>query len=115
MRQNHWRARQKRRYVPRTTQSDHDQPIAPNWLAQVPTPVRPDQVWVVDITYIATGEGWGYLAVVLDTCSRRVVGWAMAASMETSLVTESPEPGAKRAPSGSGTAAPFESGRSVCQ
>lgn len=43
---------------------------------------------MVDITYVATGEGWGYLAVVLDACSRKVVGWAMAASMETSLVTE---------------------------
>lgn len=88
MREQHLRARQKRRFVPRTTQSDHDQPIAPNWLAQVPMPVRPDQVWVVDITYIATGEGWVYLAVVLDACSRKVVGWAMAASLETSLVTE---------------------------
>jgi putative transposase len=87
MRQNHWRARQKRRYIPRTTQSNHDQPIAPNWLAQVPTPVRPDQVWVVDITYLATGESWIYLAVVLDACSRKVVGWAMGLSLATSLVT----------------------------
>lgn len=88
MRQNGLKARQKRRFVPRTTQSDHDQPIAPNWLAKVPAPVRPDQVWVVDITYIATGEGWIYLAVVLDACSRKVVGWAMGLSLETSLVTE---------------------------
>lgn len=88
MRQNNLKAKQKRRFVPRTTQSDHDQPIAPNWLAKVPTPTRPDQVWVVDITYIATGEGWIYLAVVLDACSRRVVGWAMGLSLETILVTE---------------------------
>jgi transposase InsO family protein len=88
MRQNGLKARQKRRFVPRTTQSDHDLPIAPNWLATVPTPVQPDQVWVVDITYIATGEGWIYLAVVLDACSRKVVGWALAVSLETSLVTE---------------------------
>jgi putative transposase len=88
MRQNHLKARQKRRFVPRTTQSDHDQPIAPNWLAQVPSPTRPDQVWLVDITYIATGQGWIYLAVVLDGCSRKVVGWAMDTSLETSLVTE---------------------------
>jgi len=88
MRQNHLRARQKRRFVPRTTQSNHDLPLAPNWLAQVPAPVRPDQVWVVDITYVATGKGWVYLAVVLDACSRKVVGWAMSVTLETSLVTE---------------------------
>jgi len=88
MRQNGLKARQKRRFVPRTTQSNHDQPVAPNWLAKVPAPVRPDQIWVVDITYIATGEGWIYLAVVLDACSRKVVGWAMSAFLETSLVTE---------------------------
>ena len=88
MREHHLNARQKRRFVPRTTQSDHDLPIAPNWLAKVPTPARPNQVWVVDITYIATGEGWIYLAVVLDVCSRKVVGWAMGVSLETSLVTE---------------------------
>lgn len=88
MRQEQLKARQKRRFVPRTTQSDHDQPIAPNWLAKVPTPVKPDQVWVVDITYIPTLEGWIYLAIVLDACSRKVVGWAMGTSLETSLVTE---------------------------
>lgn len=87
MRENHLRARQKRRYVPLTTNSQHDWPIAPNWLAQVPAATRSDQVWVVDITYIATGEGWVYLAVVLDACSRKVVGWAMAVSLETPLVT----------------------------
>lgn len=50
MRQQGLRARQKRRFVPRTTQSRHDRPIAPNWLVQVPSPARPDQVWVADIT-----------------------------------------------------------------
>lgn len=88
MRQLGLRARQKRRFVPRTTQSDHDQPLAPNWLAKVPAPDRPDQVWVVDITYIPTGQGWIYLAIVLDACSRKVVGWAMGTSLQSSLVTE---------------------------
>jgi len=91
MRQNQLRARQKRRFVPRTTQSQHDLPIAPNWLAKVPTPDRPDQIWVVDITYIATAQGWSYLAVVLDACSRKVVGWAMGLSLQTALVTEALE------------------------
>lgn len=88
MRQNNLKARQKRRFVPRTTQSDHDLPIAPNWLAKVPAPDRPNQIWIVDITYIATGQGWIYLAVVLDAYSRKVVGWAMGTSLATSLVTE---------------------------
>lgn len=88
MRENHLRARQKRRFVARTTQSNHDLPISPNWLAKVPTPDRPDQIWVVDITYILTAEGWIYLAIILDACSRMIVGWAMGISLETSLVTE---------------------------
>jgi transposase InsO family protein len=88
MRENQLKARQKRRFVPHTTQSNHDLPIAPNWLAKVPAPARPDQVWVVDITYIATSEGWIYLAVVLDACSRKVVGWAVGISLETTLVAE---------------------------
>lgn len=88
MRENGLKARQKRRFVPRTTQSNHDNPIAPNWLSKVPMPDKPDQIWVVDITYIETAEGWIYLAVLLDVCSRKVVGWAMGISLETSLVRE---------------------------
>ena len=78
------RVRGRRR--PGTTDSDHDQPIAPNRLGQRETPVkRPDEVWAADITYVPTGEGWLYLAGVLDLASRRVVGWAMGKSLETSL------------------------------
>ena len=55
-----------RRYVPRTTQSDHDQPIAPNLLAQRPAPTGPNQTWVTDLTYVRTTEGWLYVAVLLD-------------------------------------------------
>ncbi len=78
--------RQQRRFRPRTTDSNHDQPIAPNHLRQTPAPTGPDQVWVADITYIATASGWLYLAAILDLYSRRIVGWAMSARIDTALV-----------------------------
>jgi putative transposase len=77
--------RQARRYRVRTTDSAHDDPIAPNLLAEVPAPTKPDAVWVTDITYVETGEGWLYLAGVLDLYSRRLIGWAMGSSLETAL------------------------------
>ena len=80
------RAKQKRRFRPRTTDSRHLCPIAPNRLAGRATPRRPDEVWLADITHIATAEGWLYLAGVLDACSRKVVGWAADDAMPTSLV-----------------------------
>ena len=80
------RARPPRRFVPCTTDSDHGQPVAPNRLDRQFTAAQPNQKWVVDITYIPTGEGWLYLAGVLDLYSRRLVGWSMAAHMRTELV-----------------------------
>jgi transposase InsO family protein len=78
--------RPRRRFVPQTTQSRHNGPIAPNRLAQrTAPPTRPNQVWVVDMTYLATTEGWLFLAIVLDLHSRRVVGWAFAQSLHTAL------------------------------
>jgi transposase InsO family protein len=77
--------RQKRRYRVRTTDSRHDHPIAPNHLAVALAPTKPDQIWATDITYIETDEGWLYLAGVLDLYSRRLIGWAMGPSMDTSL------------------------------
>lgn len=79
------RGRKRGRFVPQTTDSDHDCPIAPNLLALV-EPARPDTVWQTDITYIETGEGWMYLAGIMDAFTRRLVGWAVAPTMETSLV-----------------------------
>jgi transposase InsO family protein len=77
-----------RRFVPRTTHSDHDHPIAPNRLAERPAPTGPNQTWVTDLTYVWTAEGWLYVAVLLDLWSRRVVGWATAQTLHTRLATQ---------------------------
>jgi transposase InsO family protein len=78
--------RQKGRYRVQTTDSNHDQPIAPNRLAQAPEATAPNQLWVADITYIETREGWLYLAGILDLYSRKIVGWAMSERIDTALV-----------------------------
>jgi transposase InsO family protein len=78
--------RQKGRYRVQTTESNHDQPIAPNRLAEAPTATAPNQLWVADITYIQTQEGWLYLAAILDLYSRKIVGWAMSDRIDTALV-----------------------------
>jgi transposase InsO family protein len=89
MRQHGLRARPRRGWRPRTTQSHHDGPIAPNRLREAPAPTACDQLWRTDITYVPTREGWLYLAVVIDAHSRRVLGWAFSASLETRLVIQS--------------------------
>jgi transposase InsO family protein len=68
------KGRLRRRYRMMTTDSRHDQPIAPNRLAAAPPCTAPDQVWLTDITYVPTDEGWLYLAGVLDLYSRKLVG-----------------------------------------
>jgi transposase InsO family protein len=87
MKQAQIRAKTARRFVTRTTDSAHAQPVAPDRLRQDFAAARPDRVWVADITYLATGEGWLYLAVVLDLCSRMVVGWCTADHLRTELVS----------------------------
>ena len=77
-------ARQKRRFR-RTTDSNHANPIAPNVVARDFEPAAPNQVWAGDVTYVATDEGWAYLAVLLDLFSRRVVGWAISETNDTEL------------------------------
>jgi putative transposase len=66
-----------RRFRLCTTDSRHDLPIAPNRLGQNFAAGRPNQVWLADISYVPTSEGWLYLAVVLDLFTRKIVGWAM--------------------------------------
>jgi putative transposase len=84
MRERGIRGKMKRRFR-RTTDSNHTSPIAPNVVARQFEPSAPNQVWAGDVTYIATCEGWAYLAVLLDLFSRRVVGWAISASNDTGL------------------------------
>ena len=86
MRGHGLRAQAPRRFVPRTTDSNHDLPVAPNRLAQRPAPDGPNQVWLQDFTYVPTAQGWLYLALVLDLWSRKIVGWAMAGHMRSELV-----------------------------
>jgi len=85
------KARPKRAFRPRTTDSNHPNPIAPNRLKEAQEPTAPNQIWVADITYIGTVQGWIYLAAVMDLFSRRIVGWALSPTMETTLVKEALE------------------------
>jgi transposase InsO family protein len=86
MRQQGLCGRPAKRFKVRTTDSNHDQPIAPNRLPELDPPTRPNQVWIGDITYIATEEGWLYLAGIEDLFSRRIVGWSMSENIDTPLV-----------------------------
>ena len=86
MRRARIRAKTRRRYVPRTTDSRHAKPVADNVLDRDFRAAAPDRTWVADITYVPTEEGWLYLAGVLDCFSRKLVGWSMADHMETELV-----------------------------
>jgi transposase InsO family protein len=71
----------------RTTDSRHDLPIAPNLIARDFTAKAPNRVWLADITYIPTAEGWLYLAAVMDLFSRKIVGWAMRDHMQVELAS----------------------------
>ena len=75
----------RRRAYKKTTHSNHSHPIAPNFLQRNFSFDRPDQAWVGDITYIPTGEGWLYLAIVKDLCTRKIVGCAFSDRIDTRL------------------------------
>jgi transposase InsO family protein len=101
MRQSGLKARQKRRFR-KTTDSRHPFPIAPNIVEREFDVDAPNTVWVTDVTYIATTQGWLYLAVMLDLFSRRVVGWAVSEWNDTALALLALERsrGARKPPAG---------------
>jgi len=87
MREHGIRARHKRRWKA-TTDSKHTLPVAPNLVARDFAPARPNERWGADITYIATDEGWLYLAIVLDFFNREIVGWALKDRLTADLATD---------------------------
>ena len=87
MQQHGIRARTKRKFVV-TTDSKHSLPVAPDLVQRRFTPEAPNQLWSGDITYIATDEGWLYLAAVIDLFSRQVVGWSLQPHMQAGLVKD---------------------------
>ena len=85
MRENGLYSRRRRKFVV-TTDSHHHEPVAENHLNRQFEAHRPNEKWVADITYIATAEGWCYLAAVMDLFSRRIVGWSMSDRIDSCLV-----------------------------
>ena len=81
-------ARQGRRRTPRSTDSRHALPVAPNLLGRRFAAERPDAVWLADISYLPTGEGWLYLAAVEDMATREIVGWSMADHLRAGLCVD---------------------------
>jgi len=81
MRQEGLKARSGKRRKVRTTNSDHDHPVAPHLLLGRPAPVKADEVWVADITYVPTAEGWLFVAAVMDLYSRQILGWSVWESL----------------------------------
>jgi putative transposase len=87
MRENGIMAKQKKKFKA-TTDSKHSHPVAPNLLLRNFEAETPDRKWLADITYIPTGEGWLYLAAILDLHSRLLVGWSMSGRISKELVLE---------------------------
>lgn len=88
MRQHGLNSRRRRKWRPRTTDSRHNRPVAPNLLGRDFQADAPNQKWVGDIVAIRTGEGWLYLAVLLDVFARLIVGWAMSQQRDEQLVED---------------------------
>jgi transposase InsO family protein len=77
-----------RRRAPRTTDSRHDHAVAPNLLERRFAADRPDAVWLADISYLPTGEGWLYLAAIKDLATREIIGWSMADHLRADLACD---------------------------
>jgi transposase InsO family protein len=88
MRQAQIRSTRHRRFRVKTTDSNHGHAVAANLLDRQFEPEQIDQVWASDITYVATDEGWLYVASVMDLCSRRIIGWATADHLRAELAEE---------------------------
>ena len=88
MRQHRLQSRLRRRFRVVTTDSRHAYPVAPNVLARDFEASAPDRKWLVDLTFVATDEGWLYLALVLDLFSRKFVGWAMSERIDEDLALQ---------------------------
>jgi putative transposase len=99
MREQGLQVAQKRRYVPRTTLANEANPVSPNRLLKRPPTTRLNEVWLTDITYLPTAEGWLYLAAEMDLHSRRIVGWSTHLSLATDLPMEALERALKCRPS----------------
>ena len=102
MREMGLQARRGRLWLPRTTDSRHDLPVAPNLVDRHFVADRPDTVWLADLRYLPTDEGWLYLAAVEDLATREIVGWSMADHLRADLCVDAlvmalqrrlPEPG----------------------
>jgi len=91
MRHHKIRAKSKSPFRPRTTDSQHLYGSAPNRLAGAGQLTRVNQTWVADITYVKTAESWVYLAAVMDLYSRKIIGWSLWYTLQTSLVKEALE------------------------
>lgn len=87
MRERGLKALQPKSFTPKTSDGRADRPSL-NLLLDQPLPATPDKVWAGDITYIPVGKGWLYLAVVIDLCSRKIVGWALADHLRAGLVAD---------------------------
>jgi len=87
MKERGLKAIQPKTYVPKTSDGRADRP-SPNLLLGQPLPAQPDQVWAGDITFIPVSGRWLYLAVIIDLCSRKIVGWALADHLRSQLVID---------------------------
>ncbi|GAE48284.1 mobile element protein [Mesobacillus boroniphilus JCM 21738] len=101
MTKNQWKSCTVRKYKA-TTNSKHQHPVSENVLDRQFKASKPNQLWVTDITYIPTNEGWLYLATVMDLYSRKIVGWAMDKTMTKELVLSALKMAYKRQKPGKG-------------